>query len=263
MQTLITRSGLLLLLFSCLFNGKTNAQEGYVKYRQLLNLDSTLYAKDTTGVPAFLYFRSNRSLYVYNRTRDTKTFPSFLERLEQGATELSYVPTDKHGNMFYKDFAEQRLFIRQLVWGRAFLSSEPLPFQNWALLPDSTILLNFHCRKAVTRFRGRIYEAWFCPSIPIRDGPWKFHGLPGLILQVADAQREIIMIAESLQIPAYTGNELQKPAHGRLISFEDLKHIEETETEKLARFLRTAADRGREQIGIDYHLYPIEKEYER
>ena len=35
---------------------------------------------------------------------------------------------------------------------------------------------------------GRSYEVWFAPDIPISDGPWKFYGLPGLILEAYDIQ---------------------------------------------------------------------------
>lgn len=34
---------------------------------------------------------------------------------------------------------------------------------------------------ATTQFRGLTYTAWFALDIPINEGPWKFHGLPGLI----------------------------------------------------------------------------------
>ncbi len=46
-------------------------------------------------------------------------------------------------------------------------------------------------RKAKTKFRGRNYIAWYTAEIPISDGPYKFRGLPGLIVKLYDSKREI------------------------------------------------------------------------
>ncbi len=49
-------------------------------------------------------------------------------------------------------------------------------------------ILDYQCRKAVCTYRGRNYEAWYCPEIPVSLGPWKFSGLPGLIMSVRDTK---------------------------------------------------------------------------
>ena len=41
---------------------------------------------------------------------------------------------------------------------------------------------------AVSDFRGRRWTAWFAPDISISDGPWKFSGLPGLIMEAYDTE---------------------------------------------------------------------------
>lgn len=57
---------------------------------------------------------------------------------------------------------------------------------RWNLMQDTTIINSVFCRKAVCTWRGRNYIAWYAPSIPISNGPWKFGGLPGLIMEVYD-----------------------------------------------------------------------------
>lgn len=45
-------------------------------------------------------------------------------------------------------------------------------------------VIGYKCKKATTKFRGRTYTAFFTSEIPVNDGPYKFYGLPGLILKV-------------------------------------------------------------------------------
>lgn len=58
--------------------------------------------------------------------------------------------------------------------------------QEWTLEEDTASFLGHPCQKATCRWRGRDYVAWFAPDIPIRRGPWKFGGLPGLIMKIHD-----------------------------------------------------------------------------
>lgn len=57
---------------------------------------------------------------------------------------------------------------------------------NWKILPDKGKIGEWNVQKAETDFAGRHWIAWFSTEIPIQDGPYKFHGLPGLIVSVED-----------------------------------------------------------------------------
>ncbi|WP_426277137.1 GLPGLI family protein [Chryseobacterium sp. S-02] len=57
---------------------------------------------------------------------------------------------------------------------------------NWKLLNDFKTIMNYKVQKAITEFGGRKWTVWFTTSIPFQDGPYKFFGLPGLILEVED-----------------------------------------------------------------------------
>jgi GLPGLI family protein len=63
---------------------------------------------------------------------------------------------------------------------------ENIPVQDWVIKNDTLTVAGFLCQKAMCQFRGRNYTAWFTFEIPINNGPWKFGGLPGLILKVYD-----------------------------------------------------------------------------
>lgn len=57
---------------------------------------------------------------------------------------------------------------------------------EWNLLPELDSVCGYLCQKAKTEYKGRKYEAWYSPDLPIDAGPYKFRGLPGLILKVQD-----------------------------------------------------------------------------
>jgi hypothetical protein len=86
-----------------------------------------------------------------------------------------------------KDFERKQLdFMGTLLNNNKY--TEPLPAFKWQMSEEKKTIGEHQCQKATCTFAGRIYEAWFAPDIPINDGPWKFYGLPGLILEVYDTQ---------------------------------------------------------------------------
>lgn len=57
---------------------------------------------------------------------------------------------------------------------------------NWKILSDKEKIGEWNVQKAEADFAGRHWIAWFSTDIPIQDGPYKFHGLPGLIVKIED-----------------------------------------------------------------------------
>lgn len=68
-----------------------------------------------------------------------------------------------------------------------FKYTEPMEQPEWQLQRGDTLILDYPCKKASTTFRGRTWNVWYTPDIPVQEGPWKLYGLPGLILYAADA----------------------------------------------------------------------------
>lgn len=64
---------------------------------------------------------------------------------------------------------------------------DSLPHLSWCFVPESnTSILDYECQEATTEFAGRKYKAWFTGELPLSYGPYKFGGLPGLILRIQD-----------------------------------------------------------------------------
>ena len=57
---------------------------------------------------------------------------------------------------------------------------------NWQISNEQQSILGYLAQKATMFFAGREWTAWFTSEISIPDGPYKFYGLPGLILKISD-----------------------------------------------------------------------------
>ena len=61
---------------------------------------------------------------------------------------------------------------------------------DWKIGPETQELHGYKVQKATTQSSGRKWIAWFASDIQIQDGPYKFNGLPGLILKVSDDKND-------------------------------------------------------------------------
>lgn len=66
-----------------------------------------------------------------------------------------------------------------------FLVSDNTPEIKWNIKYKETKKIGkYTCKKATTTFRGTNIEAYYTTEIPVSIGPYKFNGLPGLILEL-------------------------------------------------------------------------------
>ncbi len=87
-----------------------------------------------------------------------------------------------------KDFAKSvSTTYDQAGMGECGYYDEPFSEIDWVIVEDSTkTILDYQCIMATTDFHGRKWTVWFTPEIPMQDGPWKFCGLPGLIMEASE-----------------------------------------------------------------------------
>lgn len=88
----------------------------------------------------------------------------------------------------YLELSKQKLtcVYRCFAPGKPMQYTEMQPHLDWTIANSDMKILSYPCSQASTTFRGRSYKALFTLDIPQSLGPWKFGGLPGLILSVKD-----------------------------------------------------------------------------
>lgn len=98
-----------------------------------------------------------------------------------------------------KELTENK--FENLFLKKHFSIYEDYPIFKWELQKGSKKILKYNCKKARITFRGRTYNVYYTEDIPISIGPWKFNGLPGLILSVEDEKGIYKWEASSIKYP--------------------------------------------------------------
>ncbi len=101
-------------------------------------------------------------------------------------------------SVIIKNCPEGKYKTQKRVLLNRYIYAEDRPVFDWTITPDTMTVVGYVCKKAICLFRGRYYTVWFTPDIPITEGPWKFNGLPGLILKAEDSEGDYSFVCTAL-----------------------------------------------------------------
>ncbi|WP_223599186.1 GLPGLI family protein [Chryseobacterium sp. GVT01B] len=118
--------------------------------------------------------------------------------------------------------------------GMSLLTYKELVIKNWKLINESKVINTINCKKAEVTFKGRNWIAWYSPEIPLPYGPYKFSGLPGLIIKITDDKGDF----DFELVKSLSASKLK----GKLITIRKSRYNEAIETtqQKLKQALRNA-----------------------
>ncbi|MDE5649492.1 MAG: GLPGLI family protein [Duncaniella sp.] len=107
-----------------------------------------------------------------------------------------------------------------------FHYSEPLDNIMWNIGDYTKTVLGYECVMATADYHGRKWTVWFAPEIPVQDGPWKLHGLPGLILEASETDGQHYFIANGIEatdeeiLPVYDKKRYDKTSRIEMLRME-------------------------------------------
>lgn len=187
----------------------------------------------------------NRVMYRFEHTPDTNRLQAkrvemmMLDFSEQGSRYASHlrhsedsilskttmsignevkVPRGNSERIFFTFDASKRWIVRQGFPDLVAIPDTAL-FIPWQLQSQTKLIAGLTCQLATGRFRGREYDAWFCPDIPVPAGPWKLQGLPGLIVEASDRSGTVRFSFQGMHpIPSI---QLNPPAEAKLQSQQE------------------------------------------
>ncbi|KAF2520200.1 GLPGLI family protein [Flavobacterium salilacus subsp. salilacus] len=135
-----------------------------------------------------------------------KKITIFFEKYSTQAFDLENsegVVTRKPLNLFEPytkiDHINKKVFLFEPINSINYLVEDNYTKLEWEISDETKEIAAYECVKATTNFRGRKWVAWFTPEIPLPYGPWKFHGLPGLIIEAYDIEGVYTMRAVKIE----------------------------------------------------------------
>ena len=190
---IMTRNIIIILAF--LFATPLFAQKARIKvgYDYEVNIGGEIRKDDyilLNGKDGSIFYNPTALWMDINSKDDAacQAYGAMAVALEQSGRG-SEVPNRSVSMYIFKDFEKQMQTVYDDYSDQFAKYNEPFGEMQWEILPDSTItILDYECIMARTSYHGRDWTTWFAPEIPVQDGPWKFAGLPGLILKVSESK---------------------------------------------------------------------------
>ncbi|WP_295199758.1 GLPGLI family protein [uncultured Chryseobacterium sp.] len=183
---------LLFVIFSALIQAQTNRFFYEYKYIPDINnkddVKKEMMQLDITP--------KGSSYYSYDKFVSDSTIVAAVEKqAKSGSGNIQINRHDKPNQINYKvvkDYPDFRTYLSTKISTDQYKVKEDQK-PVWKILPDKQKIGEYMAQKATTSYGGRDWIAWFTSEIPFQDGPYKFYGLPGLIVKIEDTTGSHIM----------------------------------------------------------------------
>lgn len=130
--------------------------------------------------------------------------------------KINEIPRRDGSYYIFKTMAEGKMKYYDVNGVEKYWYEEKIPQIDWELTDSTKTILGYDCQMAMGNLHGRNWSVWFTPDIPIMNGPWKFGGLPGLILEATDESGLYNFTATGIQqssrpmVPMYSADNYEK-----------------------------------------------------
>lgn len=170
---MINKSVILFLFLSLTSFSQNNFDFVKINYKSFLLDEREEYGcflyEETTLVT------SNLKSFYYEKARDTIIQTMSMGEMDNTSATYNFT--------YFKDFGKKQIYLNR-DYGLKKIIIDSTNNIKWEITKNRQKVMGYSCQEATCVFRGRSYKAYFLKDIPISNGPFKFDGLPGIILKV-------------------------------------------------------------------------------
>ncbi len=241
-----------------------NENYGIITYERVLNFSSNLKTSTFNLFinPEFSVFYELRSEPMEEATIKPSSDDEFDLSFDVKFNGSKYIVLTDFENAIIK--SQVSLFREGKQ--KTYIVEEKISRMKWDILNEYKMINDLKVQKAIGWFRGRKYTAWFASHIPVKYGPWKLNGLPGLILNVTDDRNEVMFAVKEIKIPfesiSITKNDFKFSDDFEHISLTEYLRLKEEQVDEVKKMFNSKLPRGAMIEMTDFKSNDIELEYE-
>ena len=136
--------------------------------------------------------------------------------------------------------------------------SEKLNTIAWELLDGTKTILGYKCLQAKGVFKGKLYHAWYANDIPYSDGPWKFNGLPGLILQIDSEDKHLAIKAEKITLNSKNLPTLKTPDFKEAYTWREYVQQQVKEYDQMKKSIKSSISESENLTSVNFSMPEID-----
>ena len=224
----------------------------YKSQRQMnIKLDSTQVNSEMHQQMLAMMKKQFEKTYklTFNREESLYKEEEKLESPQQGGMTVVMIDTGG-SDILYKNTKEGDFVNQNEVFGKVFLIEDTLEKQDWVLTNETKFIGQYKCYKATTTRLQEVIEsrisingdhedeekeekepvmeeititAWYTTDVPVNNGPARYQGLPGLILEIQDGS--LSLLCSKIVLNPKDKIDIVKPEKGQKVSQEKFDKI--------------------------------------
>lgn len=132
---------------------------------------------------------------------------------------------------FYKNLTDNRTVEKKDLMGKYFIIEQDIEAPKWKILNEQKQILDYVCMKASIETEEGTTTAWFAPQLAIPNGPGKWGGLPGIILELEENDGDLAY--KAIEVTMTDEVQPKKPTDGKKVSAEEFEKIEEKKRKEM------------------------------
>ena len=211
--------------------------EGVITYTAKINMHKRIPAEQDEMKKMIPEFNTSQHMLVFNEMSSLYKAVPVDENpfdAQAGAGGGRMVMRMINQNETYFDRDEDMVIQLREFMGKNYLTKNDSKRLPWKLGSDTKEIQGYLCKNAFFNDENeREILAWYTEELRIPIGPDRFHGLPGLIMEVNINDDEMVISIEKMDFRSLKKNELKEPKGGQEISDEEYRAMMQEQMEKM------------------------------